>query len=61
MGSASGIEVRNHRAELEPILRQIMHEHTARKGCEWRPMAIEDILCDLEKSFERQEICKIAA
>ena len=56
VGMADG-EVERHHHELRPIIETIMSEHTARKGCTWKPGAVAAILCDLAQAFERQEIC----
>lgn len=53
-----GYEVSRRKDELTAILRSIMAEHTARKGCAWKPGAIDAILCDLSKAVERQEMCE---
>lgn len=58
--ASAGYEVSKYKTELTGLIIQIMAEHTERKGCQWSPNAIENILCDLSKSVERQEICKAA-
>lgn len=58
---ATGKECAKHRHELETIVRKIMLEHSQRKGCGWKPGAVDIILDDIAELIERQEICKVAA
>jgi hypothetical protein len=58
MSSAAGVELMNHRIELELVLAKIMSDHTARctkegNPCQWAPGALDAILCDLEWLLER--------
>jgi len=50
-------EVAQHRAELEPIIKAIMAEHTKRKGCTWEDNAVDLILCDIAMVVEQYERC----
>jgi hypothetical protein len=56
--ASGGLEVAQHRLELEPIIRSIISEHTRRKGCAWEDNAVENILRGLGDLVESQEICR---
>lgn len=56
--ATTGLEIVKHRHEFEALIRKVMLEHTQRKGCGWKRDAVENILCDITVSIERQEVCK---
>lgn len=54
----AGDEVRAHVRQLRLLIRQIMMEHTLRKGCGWRPGAEDRVLDGLVELIEAQERCR---